>query len=201
MITHKEAEWLIALVKEASGRTTSAPKVTALNNLVEKLGFLHSSIPPLSSSVENIEEAKQLLEKLHDLNMLYSQNSDMTSIEEYDNLKKEFSGSLDYLATLKDSFKIDAEFLEDYLKKELRSVISEDLRLAWEANGEKLSVAQANTLVEIDTTYLNVKKQYQLLYRWATELDTKYKLYMQVWQMVFQSVSTASKARFTQQND
>ena len=194
MLTNKEIGWLIALTNEAAERTTEKLKKGAINSLTEKLQTIQQDVPQILTSQKDIEGMNKSLAQLHELALAYSDSTDISSLELYDHLKKGFIPHLEYLSTLKDKFSIDAEYLNEYIKKELRGKLTEKYKADLAEKGDKSSVAAIDRLIDTDETYLIVSKQCLRVEGIAQQLKTKYDLYMKLWQMIFQSCSTASKS-------
>lgn len=194
MLTNKEIGWIIALTKEAAERTPEAKKKSAINSLTEKLQTIQKDVPQILTSQKDIEGMNKSLAQLHELALAYSESTDISSLEVYDRLKKDFIPHLEYLSTLKDKFAIDADYLNEYIKKELRGKLTEQYKSTLVEQGDKPSVAAIDRMIETDETYLLVNKQCLLVEGIAQQLKTKYDLYLKLWQMIFQSCSTASKS-------
>ena len=122
--------------------------------------------------------------------------SDIGVTDGYDMLKKEMATKLQYLSTYKDIFLNEANYIEDMLKKEIRITLVEEIKLL-----EKCSFTQADKLVEKDRRYTTLRDQVYYVKKVSNRIKTKYQFYMQLWQMIFQSVSTATKEMYSTKNN
>ena len=182
--------WLNALVLQAKEKTTDADKQNKLSDLSLKLLLLKDNMLSISIKEKDIKDTKEVMEELEALANKYSSLSDITSVQEYDTIKKQMSNKLQYLSTYKDNFQDEATYLEEILKKEIKMNVVEDLVLV-----DKVSFTQAEKLVEKDKRYTILRDQVWSIKKLANNIKTKYDFHMKLWQMVFQSCSTASKEK------
>ena len=182
--------WLNALVLQAKEKTTDADKQNKLSDLSLKLLLLKDNMLSISIKEKDIKDTKEVMEELEALANKYSSLSDITSVQEYDTIKKQMSNKLQYLSTYKDIFQDEATYLEEILKKEIKMNVVEDLVLV-----DKVSFTQAEKLVEKDKRYTILRDQVWSIKKLANNIKTKYDFHMKLWQMVFQSCSTASKEK------
>lgn len=196
-------EWLLALTNQAISKVKDDDvKLNKLKNISNNLTELSKVNVKITISEDDIKNTNKLLEELKKLTDKYSKMSDISDVNQYDELKKLMSSKLQTLSTYKDIFLNESTYLEDYLKKEFRvKIIQEMMENDTDVNGKKVSFTQADKLVDIDSRYLLVKEKVRKVESLANSIKTKYLFYLQLWQLVFQSVSTASKEKFSTQNN
>ena len=188
--SEENLKWLNALVIQAKEKTSDVDKQQKLLDLSDKLEMLKNNMLPISIKEKDIKETKEVIEELEQLANKYSSLSDITSVPQYDEIKKQMANKLQYLSTYKDVFQDEATYLEEILKKEIKMNVVEDLVLV-----DKVSFTQAEKLVEKDKRYTILRDQVWSIKKLANNIKTKYDFHMKLWQMVFQSVSTASKEK------
>lgn len=202
--TEENVKWLKALITQAEGKAEAkgeAQKLRKLIELREKVGNLIVGDIQTTITEEKVGQVHQVLKELSYLVSRYAKITDIGDLVQYDAIKKEMTARLEFLMTCKDEFATQATYLEDYLKKQLRTTVLKDItETRKDENGKATSVAQADKLVEIDSRYLAVKKEIQKIVELSDSIKTAYDFYMKMWQGVFQSVSTASKERFASSN-
>lgn len=191
--TEENIQWLDLLIEEAKKKTENETKITKLSDLQDKLQLLGENTLNTSITEQQINDVNDTLKELQDITDAYSNQVDISVLEEYDHLKKRMSTKLEFLATFKDIFIEEANYLEDTLKKEIRGRIANDIK---NNDPECKSFSQADSMVEFDTRYTSLKSHVYYVKKVANNLKTKYDFYMKFWQMIFQSVSTASKERY-----
>jgi len=188
--SEENLKWLNALVIQAKEKTSDVDKQQKLLDLSNKLEMLKNNMLPISIKEKDIKETKEVIEELEQLAIKYSSLSDITSVSQYDEIKKQMANKLQYLSTYKDVFQDEATYLEEILKKEIKMNVVEDLVLV-----DKVSFTQAEKLVEKDKRYTILRDQVWSIKKLANNIKTKYDFHMKLWQMVFQSCSTASKEK------
>lgn len=195
--TQENIDWIKALIKQALGKTQDEVKKNKLESILTKVDRLGENPVRVTIKEQDITETNKVIEELEVITNNYSQLSDISDVNQYDTIKKDMTSKLQYLATYKDTFLNESSYLEDYLKKELRGRLIQDIMENHkDVNNKKPSFTQADKLVEIDARYLSIKEQVTRVSSLASMIKTKYDFYMKFWQMVFQSVSTASKERY-----
>ena len=189
--TKENVEWIKALLNEAITRSNSLEKSSKLKEIVEKVeGILEPSSFVLTSE-EDIANLNIILGELESLRKQYQAIHDLEAIVEYERIKKEMAGHLAYLSTIRETLIMDAMVYEDFYKKELRNSLIDEIIEGTE--GRKVSMSAAEKRVELDQTYLHHKHQYFKIQRLAFEVRTKYAFYTDLWKMVMQSFSYASR--------
>lgn len=203
--TDENITWLKALLDQAKGKAAvkgQAEKVRKIEELYEKVGNLIVGDIQTTITEEKVDRVNHVLKELEYLVSTYTKITDLGDLFQYDRIKKEMTARLEFLMTCKDEFATQASYLEDYLKKEYRTMILHDIsENRKDENGKSTSISQADKLVEIDARYLAVKKEIQKVSQLSDRIKTTYDFYMKMWQGVFQSVSTASKERFAGSNN
>lgn len=195
--TQENIDWAKALLSQAISKTQDKVKIEKLNSISEKLDRLGENPIKISIKEQDIIETNKVISELEIITNAYTRLSDISDVEQYDNIKKQMTSKLQYLSTYKDMFLNESSYLEDYLKKELRTRLIQDImENDKDINNKKPSFTQADKLVDIDSRYLLVKEQVTRVSNLANTIKTKYDFYMKFWQMVFQSVSTASKEKY-----
>lgn len=189
--TQENVRWITALLDEASTRTSNEEKATKLKALEAKVRGVLSPSSFIRTTDKDLESLGATMKALEGLRNEYSAIHDLEAIVLYERIKKEMAGHLEYLATLKETLWVDSLMYEDYFKKELRSSLIN--KIFEEADGKKLSMAAAEKQVELMEEYQHHKQQYFSLQRLALEVRTKYSFYIDLWKMVMQSCSYASR--------
>lgn len=189
--TQENVRWITALLDEASTRTSNEEKATKLKALEAKVRGVLSPSSFIRTTDKDLESLGATMKALEDLRNEYSAIHDLEAIVLYERIKKEMAGHLEYLATLKETLWVDSLMYEDYFKKELRSSLIN--KIFEETDGKKLSMAAAEKKVELLEEYQHHKQQFFSLQRLALEVRTKYSFYIDLWKMVMQSCSYASR--------
>lgn len=189
--TQENVKWITALLNEASTRTSNEEKATKLKALEAKVRGVLSPSSFIRTTDNDLENLGATMKALEELRNEYSAIHDLEAIVLYERIKKEMAGHLEYLATLKETLWVDSLMYEDYFKKELRSSLIN--QIFEETEGKKLSMAAAEKKVELLEEYQHHKQQFFSLQRLALEVRTKYSFYIDLWKMVMQSCSYASR--------
>lgn len=189
--TQENVRWITALLDEASTRTSNEEKATKLKALEAKVRGVLSPSSFIRTTDKDLESLGATMKALEELRNEYSAIHDLEAIVLYERIKKEMAGHLEYLATLKETLWVDSLMYEDYFKKELRSSLIN--KIFEETDGKKLSMAAAEKKVELLEEYQHHKQQFFSLQRLALEVRTKYSFYIDLWKMVMQSCSYASR--------
>lgn len=189
--TQENVKWITALLDEASTRTSNEEKATKLKALEAKVRGVLSPSSFIRTTDNDLENLGATMKALEELRNEYSAIHDLEAIVLYERIKKEMAGHLEYLATLKETLWVDSLMYEDYFKKELRSSLIN--QIFEETEGKKLSMAAAEKKVELLEEYQHHKQQFFSLQRLALEVRTKYSFYIDLWKMVMQSCSYASR--------
>lgn len=194
--TEENIDWMAKLIEESIGRTNSEEKKIKLEHLKSKVLALGELKFTVNVSETDLKGISEVLSDLEGLTKSYSNLHDISDLEAYDKLKKQFASKLEYLATYKDILLDEVNHLDDILKKEMR------IRLALNIKEEEgVSYSQADKMVDMDKRYTVPREQINNLERVANRVKTKYDFYMKLWQMIFQNVSTASKEKYTSANN
>lgn len=194
--TEENIDWMAKLIEESIGRTNSEEKKIKLEHLKSKVLALGELKFTVNVSETDLKGISEVLLDLEGLTKSYSNLHDISDLEAYDKLKKQFASKLEYLATYKDILLDEVNHLDDILKKEMR------IRLALNIKEEEgVSYSQADKMVDMDKRYTVPREQINNLERVANRVKTKYDFYMKLWQMIFQNVSTASKEKYTSANN
>lgn len=194
--TEENIKWLLMLTDDATSRTTDKVKLAKLGSLRTKIEKLGEERLQVTIGQELVDEVNVTLKDLQQLIETYTNMSDISALEEYDTIKRQMTAKLQYLATCKDIFYDEVNYLEEVLKKEIRIKLAMEIK-----DSEGISFTQADKVVEKDARYTVLRDQVYDIKKMANQLKTKYDFYMKTWQMVFQSVSTASKEKFTTRNN
>ena len=194
--TKENFHWLEALTDEALTKTTDKVKLLKLGSIKNKLEKLKETDIDVNISEEDIKEASAVLDRLETIVKDYTEQKGIAGADKYDELKKQMAGELHYLGSLKDTFMDELTYTEDVFKKEIRIRIVDEIK-----DDSGVSFSQADKLVEKDVRYVNMRKKVHKLRRLANNIKTKYDYYLKVWNMVFQSVSTAIKERHSDNNN
>lgn len=194
--TQENIEWLSTLVDEAISRTDNEIKLLKLNGINEKLHKLNSVEVEVGITSEDIKAMKASVGRLQDITEKYVTQKGISNVNVYDELKKDMNGELAYLGTLKDLFLDELSYSEDVFKKEIRAQIVDEL-----SELEGVSFTKADKLVEKDIRYSNMRKKVHGLKKLSNNVKTKYDFYLKTWNMIFQSVSTATKERHNDNNN
>lgn len=194
--TEENLTWLDSLVDEAMSRTDDKVKLVKMADMRTKLEKLGQEKLNVTITQMQIDETNQVIADLQLITDEYANQSDISALEIYDSTKKKITSKLQYLATYKDIFMDEANYLEEVFKKEVR------IRLAMEIKeSEGVSFTQADKLVDNDVRYTELRKDVYYVKRIANKIKTKYDFYMKLWQMVFQNVSTASKEKYASRHN
>lgn len=194
--TDENLLWLDSLISEAMERTTDEVKLVKMEDMRKKVQAIGQERLDTSITQEQITDTNLVLSDLEAITNAYSMNTDISDLETYDKVKKQITGKLQYLATYKDIFLEETNYLEDVFKKEIRVRLTMAIK-----ESEGVSFTQADKLVEGDVRYTELRKEIYYLKRLSTSIKNKYAFYMQFWQMVFQSVSTASKEKYASRHN
>ena len=194
--TEENLVWLDSLVVEAMNRTKDEVKLVKMTDMRQKIEAIGQERLTVTITKEQIEETDTVISDLQTITDEYAKSTDISALELYDTTKKKITSKLQYLATYKDIFMDESNYLEDVFKKEVR------IRLAMEIKeSEGVSFTQADKLVDTDVRYTQLRSEVHYVKRIANKIKTKYDFYMKFWQMVFQSVSTASKERYASRHN
>lgn len=192
----QDKKWIVALLEQAVTRTKDKEKQNKLKKIATNVKELGNTSLKITINEGDIAHVYELLQELEDIAISYSNSSDITDINVYDGFKKQITSKLEYLSTLKDAFKNQTLYLEDYLKKVYRIEIINDLMENHvDPNKKKPSFTQAKELVDADDRYIEVKEQVTIISNISTQIKTKYDFHMQILSAIVQSISTASKER------
>ncbi|MDC7248640.1 MAG: hypothetical protein PQJ49_01820 [Sphaerochaetaceae bacterium] len=194
--TEENILWLEKLIEDAKPRTDDKVKLAKLDALSKKVAKLGEERLKVTIGQKEIDEINTTLTDLQKIVERYSNMADIGALESYDGIKREMTPKLQYLATYKDMFYDEVNHLEEVLKKEIRIKIAMEIK-----ESEGISFTQADKVVEKDTRYTVLRDQVYEIKKMANKIKTKYDFYMKTWQMVFQSVSTASKEKYTSRNN
>ena len=190
--TDENILWLSLLVENALKKTNDQQKSSKLLILLDKIKALNQHDLTINITEQQIKDTDKVISDLEEITSYYTSITDIGALEDYDRIKKEMAGLLQYLSSYKDLFLNEKDYLENKLKKEKRIEIAMLIK-----DEDKVSLTQAMNLVEKDQRYIILRDQYYYIDRIANRVKTKYQFYLQLWQNVFQSVSTASKEKFT----
>jgi len=157
----------------------------------KKLTSLINYNLPVSIKREDINTGYEVIKKLQELSNEYSRSAGLDDLEIYDRIKKEMIPYLSTLARVKDMLSLEYSYLNDYLKDEKRAEIIKRL-----VKEEGVSFTQAKEYAKTVDEYVEMRKNLHRLLQISQHFKTMYDFYMKVWQMVFQSVSTATKELF-----
>lgn len=200
-LTSKNIKWLLYLIDNNSGKLKEEAK-PEMEELRTKLESIRDVEVPISITEDDIENAITLIEELRKISQEYSRNTDLSAVESYDVYKKQIAGKMATLSALKAKFLEQSGDLEDYLKNELRvNLILEIMRTEKDSKGKSVSATFAKELVLADVRYINFKKKVRTVSNMANRIKSEFSFFMQLWQQVFQSVSTASKEKFASKNN
>lgn len=190
--TDENIKWLSLLVDNALQKTNDTNKSSKLRILLDKVQALNQQDLTINITEEQINDTNRVISDLEELTSYYVSITDIGALDDYDRIKKEYAGLLQYLSSYKDLFLNERDYLENKLKKEKRVEIALLIK-----DEDKVSLTQAMNLVEKDKRYTLLRDKFYYIDRIANRVKTKYQFYLQLWQNVFQSVSTASKEKFT----
>lgn len=200
-LTPKNIKWLLYLIDNNYDKLKDAAK-PEMEELRTKLKNIRDVEVPINITEEDVENTTTLIEELREISQQYSKNTDLSAVESYDVYKKQMAGKLATLSTLKAKFLEQSADLEDYLKNELRvNLILEIMRTEKDSKGKSVSATFAKELVLVDIRYINFKKRVRTVSNMANRIKSEFSFFMQLWQQVFQSVSTASKEKFSSKNN
>lgn len=194
--TEENIEWLLKLVEDAKPRTTDKVKLAKLESIGKKVSKLGEDRLQVTITEQDVKEINNVLNDLQKIIERYTNMSDISNLEEYDKIKREMTAKLQYLSTYKDIFYDEVNYLEDVLKKQIRIKLAMEIKTS-----DGISFTQADKVVENDARYTVLRDQVYDIKKMASKIKTKYDFYMKTWQMVFQSVSTASKEKYTTKNN
>lgn len=148
--------------------------------------FLDIQIPQ-----NKVEEAKRVLKALRQEEERYIKASDISDIAFYENMKRRVLSYLSTLDNYKTTFNLEADRLEEYVKKTVRNKIIVDLVASKKAS----SYTAAERKVELDDKYISFKKQLWEFKTIAQSLTGRYWTYSNLFDSIVQSVSVAGKER------
>lgn len=194
--TEENIAWLNALLDDSLTKTKDKVKLAKLEDLKTKVTQLGEHTIEISIDETQIAHTNEVIQELEKVTNEYASQTDMSVLEIYDSLKKRLTSNLQFLSTYKDVFMSELNHIEDVLKKEIRIKIVKDIQYS-----EDVSFTQADKLVEKDPRYVQLKKEVDSISRIANRIKTKYDFYLKFWQMVFQSVSTASKEKYASRHN
>lgn len=194
--TEENIEWIAKLIEESVDRAGSEEKKIKLEHLKNKILALGEFKFDVKVTEQDLKGINEVLSDLEKLTATYSSLHDISALEEYDKIKKQFASKLEFLSTYKDILLDEVNYLDDLLKKEFRITIALNIK-----EEEGVSFTQADKMVEMDKRYTVLRGQVDSLSRIANKVKTKYDFYMKLWQMIFQNVSTASKEKYTSLNN
>lgn len=194
--TEENIDWITKLIEESIGRASSEEKKIKLEHLKNKVSALGELKFTVNVTEKDLKGISEVLSDLEKLTLSYSNLHDISALEDYDKLKKQFASKLEYLSTYKDILLDEVNHLDDVLKKELRIKLVLNIK-----DEEGVSYSQADKMVDMDKRYTVPRDQINHIERVANKVKTKYDFYMKLWQMIFQNVSTASKEKYASANN
>ncbi len=148
--------------------------------------FLEINLPQ-----DKAEEAKKVLDALKREKERYVNSADISDVAFYDGIKKRVLSYLSSLDNYRTLFRLEADRLDDYVKKELRSRIIMDMVKTKKAS----SYTAAERVIETDEDYLSYKKQLWEFKRISDSIRGRYDVYSNLFSSVVQSVSIAGKEK------
>jgi len=200
-LTQKNVKWLLYLIDNNSAKL----KPSAVEEMAElkfKLTAIQDAEVPIKITDDDISMAMTLTEDLRKVAHEYSITTDLSVVEVYDKFKKEIAGKLATLSSLKAKFLEQSAELEDYLKNELRaSIVLELMKTEKDSKGKSISATLAREMVLVDVRYTAFKKKVRTVTNMANRIKGEFSFFMNLWQQIFQSVSTASKEKYVSKNN
>lgn len=194
--TEENLSWLDSLIGEAMNRTEDKVKLAKMTGMRKKVLKLGQERLKVTITKQQIDETNAVMDDLQLITDTYTNQTDISALEMYDTTKKQITSKLQYLATYKDIFMDEANYLEEIFKKEIRIKLTMEIK-----ESEGVSFTQADKLVDSDSRYTELRDDVYFVKRIANKIKTKYDFYMKFWQMVFQSVSTASKEKYASRHN
>lgn len=198
IISQGDVDWLKEMINYGISKSENdLKKQDKLRALLIKIDNVIDPSLKINVTSKDISDVHEILDSLEKVLTEYTNTIDISNVDLYDNYKKRVAANLASLSALHSKLQNESSKLEDYLKKELRtSIIKEMMENGEDPNGKKFSFTQADKMVEIDETYLIVKRQVTQVTDTASLVKIKYGLFTQLWQMIFQNVSVATKESY-----
>lgn len=189
----KILEWLKEFVPENLNisEDKKEEKIAKLNATIDKYIEIAKVAPPISVTDKDIKEISDTIDKIDGIVNNYAAGRNTLSLEYLEELKRSLSGEMLYLSVLKENFSYQSDLLEEYSKKQFRAE-----RVAVISVDQKISIPQADKLVEKDSAYVAIRSQAMMVKKYANLLKNKYAVYSQAWQSIIQSVSVSSKENY-----
>lgn len=143
---------------------------------------------PTNIKVEEIGIASQLISSIEANIQKYVSLQGSGNLVILEEIKKSITGEMVTLATFRDRFTFELEYLEDVFKKEIFSQLMKEISF-----NSGVSVTQAEKLVNNDDRYKKIRRDLHNLRLNIGTLKTKYAFFEKTLQLIIQSVSVASK--------
>ena len=89
--TQENIDWAKALLSQAISKTQDKVKIEKLNSISEKLDRLGENPIKISIKEQDIIETNKVISELEIITNAYTRLSDISDVEQYDNIKKQMS--------------------------------------------------------------------------------------------------------------
>lgn len=138
------------------------------------------------------DSVKELITKLNEQKTLYLGSQSISDVAFFELLKRRVFGYTSTLDTYVQTMEAEAERVEDYVKKELRSKILFEY-VDGKGDKKKITVTSAERKVEVDPSYIAAKHEMWELKRQCRFLKGRLKAFYTLHSSIVQSVSIAGK--------
>lgn len=189
MLTTIEWDKIKALVDQAVSKAVERPELQkSLSEISEKIKLIQTFSLKVSVNLGDIELMHSTINRLKTLVGDYTRLKGTTDLDALNNIKVGITGELMYLATLRDEFLLEIEYLDEMYKKEILPQVIQDI-----ADTEKISFTQAEKKAPGDSRMNRLRADVYTLKKAIAPIKTSYDFYSRALQMVMQSISTLTK--------
>lgn len=189
-LSKSQREKITKLVAQALPKAKDRPEIyEELQGIIE---IMDQDIQlPTRLDPEEVEQANIIIEHLQDTVRRYVEEVDTNDIESLEECKRHLAINLMYLASFKDRFLYEIEYLEEVFKKEVFAKIAEEISLR-----EGISYTQSEKKVHLDPAYNAMRLEITDLKSKLNNFKTQYDYFSKMVQVIVQSISVAGKEQY-----
>ena len=189
MFTTEEINIIKLLLESNLKKVEAKPEIkTLMESSIEKIEDSLKVTLPISITKEEIVRVQTLVSSIEDNIKKYVALTGGANLQILETLKKKITGEMAYLSSFRDKFIYEIEFIEVVFKKEVFSKLVQEI-----VSTTGTSVTQAEKVVNIDDTYMRLRRDVHNMKQLMGNLKTKYSFFEKALQMITQSVSVAGK--------
>ena len=149
----------------------------------------------MSYSEKELESCTEILKNLYSLDTQFNRSKDISDLEFYVNIQKQMNGYLLSLSTHYAKLKSKKDVLErkrkEWKSKIIGFIVSDSLKPDNDGNVNKVSINQAEKIVDADERYIYVIGMTDRLVSLINKVDTRFWHHNDTLKMVHQSVGIA----------